>query len=109
MSTSILIARYIGPVMLVAALAGLLNPKQIMAIFEDFSISNGSWRKDPFGAYDGVLIDRSTVASTYHADNNPWGSSNGHGFGSQMIDELFEFSFGLWVSLYTAENGFNLL
>ena len=36
MSTSILIAKYIGPVMLVAALACLLNPKQIMAIFEDF-------------------------------------------------------------------------
>lgn len=36
MDTSILIAKYIGPVMLVAALAGLLNTKQIMAIFEDF-------------------------------------------------------------------------
>ena len=36
MDTSILIAKYIGPVMLVAALAGLLNAKQIMAIFEDF-------------------------------------------------------------------------
>jgi len=35
-STSILIAKYIGPVMLIAALAGLLNPKQMMAIFEDF-------------------------------------------------------------------------
>ncbi len=36
MDTSILIAKYIGPVMLVAAIAGLLNTKQIMAIFEDF-------------------------------------------------------------------------
>ena len=36
MNTSILIARYMGPVMLVASLAGLLNPKQMMAIFEDF-------------------------------------------------------------------------
>ena len=36
MSTSILIAKYIGPVMLVAAVAGLLNSKQIVAIFEDF-------------------------------------------------------------------------
>ncbi len=36
METSQLIAKYIGPVMLVAALSGLLNSKQMMAIFEDF-------------------------------------------------------------------------
>ena len=36
METSQLIAKFIGPVMLVAALAGLLNRDQIMSIFEDF-------------------------------------------------------------------------
>ncbi len=36
METSQLIAKFIGPVMLVAAVSGLLNSKQIMAIFEDF-------------------------------------------------------------------------
>lgn len=36
METSQLIAKFIGPVMVVAALAGLLNSKQMMAIFEDF-------------------------------------------------------------------------
>lgn len=36
METSQLIAKFIGPVMLVAAVAGLLNSKQMMAIFEDF-------------------------------------------------------------------------
>lgn len=36
METSRLIAKFIGPVMLVAALSGLLNSKRIMAIFEDF-------------------------------------------------------------------------
>ncbi len=36
METSRLIAKFIGPVMIVAALSGLLNSKQIMVIFEDF-------------------------------------------------------------------------
>lgn len=36
METSQLIARFIGPVMLVAAVSALLNTKQVMAIFEDF-------------------------------------------------------------------------
>jgi hypothetical protein len=36
METSQLIAKFIGPVMLVAALSALLNTRQIMAIFEDF-------------------------------------------------------------------------
>ncbi len=36
MNTSILIAKFIGPVMLVASLSALLNHRLIVSIFEDF-------------------------------------------------------------------------
>jgi len=65
--------------------------------------------KNAFWAHGGVLFDGSAVASTNYRDDNPRGSSNGHGFGSQMIDEQPELSFGLRIVLYTTENGPNLL
>ena len=41
MNTSILIAKYMGPVMLVAGLSMLVNSKNINAVFEDFLNSPG--------------------------------------------------------------------
>lgn len=41
MDASVLIAKYIGPVILVAALAGLANHDRFMALFEDFTNSPG--------------------------------------------------------------------
>ena len=41
MNTSILIAKYMGPVMLVAGLSFFINRKNLRAIFEDFMSSPG--------------------------------------------------------------------